>query len=157
MSNEQDPTTASTDAPTQHEPGTPEAGTEVQPTTDGTPPATRDPHEHEPTARPAEDHPDRDPMRGSRTGAFYAATVGLGLVLILVVIFVAQNTAATTVTFLSFSGSFPVAVVILVAFAAGILFTALGGSLRIMQLRRRAKARERQRKKAAKAEAKAAR
>ncbi|TIC84337.1 LapA family protein [Nocardioides sp. GY 10127] len=118
----------------------------VEPTTGtGT---VEEPRSSTPTAP---SHPEQDPLRGSRTGAFYAATVGLGLVLILVVVFVAQNTASTSVSFLTWTGEFPVAVVILVAFAAGILFTALGGSLRIMQLRRRAKKVEKQRRKAAKA------
>lgn len=80
-----------------------------------------------------------DPLRGSRTSGFYAAIVGLGVLLVLLVIFIAQNTDTTTVRFLSFEGETPVAVAMLIATAAGILLTATAGSLRIIQLRRRTK------------------
>ena len=65
--------------------------------------------------------------------------VGLGVLLVLLIIFIAQNTDTTTVRFLSFEGETPVAVAMLIATAAGILLTATAGSLRIIQLRRRTK------------------
>ncbi len=89
----------------------------------------------EPAARAAGD----DPLRGSRTSGFYAAIVGLGVLLVLLIIFIAQNTDSTTVRFLSFEGETPVAVAMLIATTAGILLTATAGSLRIIQLRRRTK------------------
>lgn len=80
-----------------------------------------------------------DPLRGSRTSGLYAAVVGLGVLLVLLIIFIAQNTDTTTVRFLSFEGETPVAVAMLIATTAGILLTATAGSLRIIQLRRRTK------------------
>lgn len=80
-----------------------------------------------------------DPLRGSRTSGVWVATVGLGLLLVLLIIFIAQNTDTTTVYFLGFQGEAPVAVALLIATAAGILLTATAGSLRILQLRRRTK------------------
>ena len=80
-----------------------------------------------------------DPLRRSRTGGFYVAVIGLGLVLVLLVVFVLQNTEPTTVRFLSFEGDTPLAVAILAAAAAGILLSGIAASLRILQLRRRIK------------------
>lgn len=78
-----------------------------------------------------------DPLRGSRTSGVWVATVGLGLLLVLLVVFIAQNTDTTTVRFLALEGEAPVAVALLIATAAGILLTASAGTLRILQLRRR--------------------
>lgn len=91
-----------------------------------------EPAEPKPAPRAAD-----DPLRGSRTGGVYAALVAFGLVLIVLVVFVAQNTDPTVVRFLGWEGSFPVAVVVLIAVAGGILMTAAAGTLRILQLRRR--------------------
>ncbi|MDP2774553.1 MAG: lipopolysaccharide assembly protein LapA domain-containing protein [Nocardioides sp.] len=78
-----------------------------------------------------------DPLRGSRTSGFWAAVVGLGVVLLLLIIFIAQNTRKTTVSFLSWDGQVPVAVALLIAALAGLSLAGLAGSLRILQLRRR--------------------
>ncbi len=114
-----------------------------EPTSKSTPPTETSPdptptkpQESEPAAPRAKGD---DPLRGSRTSGFYAAIVGLGVLLVLLVIFIAQNTDTTSVRFLSFEGETPVAVALLIATAAGILLTATAGSLRIIQLRRRTK------------------
>lgn len=78
-----------------------------------------------------------NPLRGSRTSGFYAGVIGLGLVLVLLIIFIAQNTRRTTVSFLAWDGQVPVAVAILIAAVAGLFLAGTAGSLRIMQLRRR--------------------
>jgi len=78
-----------------------------------------------------------DPLRGSRTSGFWAGIVALGVVLLLLIIFIAQNTRETTVSFLAWDGEVPVAVAILIASAAGLFLATVGGSLRILQLRRR--------------------
>ena len=78
-----------------------------------------------------------DPLRGSRTSGFWAATVGLGVLLLLLIIFIAQNTRQTTVSFLVWDGQVPVAVALLVAALAGLFLALLAGLLRILQLRRR--------------------
>ena len=55
----------------------------------------------------------------------------------LLVIFIAQNTQTVEVQFLGLEGTTPLAVALLIAAAGGILITALAGSMRILQLRRR--------------------
>ncbi|NYD41580.1 LapA family protein [Nocardioides panaciterrulae] len=81
--------------------------------------------------------PGKDPLRGSRTSGFWAAVIGLGLVLILLVIFIAQNTQDVSVSFLAWSGTAPLAVSLLIATIAGLFLAGVAGSLRILQLRRR--------------------
>jgi uncharacterized integral membrane protein len=78
-----------------------------------------------------------DPLRGSKTSGFWAATVGLGVLLVLLIIFIAQNTRKTTVSFLVWDGHVPVAVAILIAAVIGLSVGVLAGLLRILQLRRR--------------------
>lgn len=80
-----------------------------------------------------------DPLRGSRTSGFWAAVVGFGVVLVLLIVFIAQNTRETTVSFLAWDGQVPVAVALLIATAAGLFLATAAGSLRILQLRRRVK------------------
>ncbi len=80
---------------------------------------------------------DQDPLRGSRTSGFWAAIVGLGVILVLLVVFIAQNTRTTTVSFLVWDGQVPVAVALLIAAVAGLFLAGLAGMLRILQLRRR--------------------
>ena len=78
-----------------------------------------------------------DPLRGSRTSGFWLGVVSLGVVLLLLVIFIAQNTRETTVSFLGWDGQVPVAVALLIASAAGLFLATVAGALRILQLRRR--------------------
>jgi uncharacterized integral membrane protein len=80
---------------------------------------------------------DGDPLRGSRTSGFWAVVVGLGIVLLLLIIFIAQNTRKTTVSFLAWDGQVSVAVALLIAALAGLSLAGLAGTLRILQLRRR--------------------
>ncbi|MBC2959476.1 lipopolysaccharide assembly protein LapA domain-containing protein [Nocardioides deserti] len=78
-----------------------------------------------------------DPLRGSLTSGVWAAIVAFGLVLVLLVVFIAQNTEPVLVRFLGFEGETPLAVALLIAVAAGLLLTALAGTLRLWQVRRR--------------------
>jgi uncharacterized integral membrane protein len=79
----------------------------------------------------------KDPLRGSRTSGIWAAVVGLGLVLLLLVVFIAQNTQTVNVTFLGWEGTAPLSVTLLVAAIAGLFLAVAAGTLRILQLRRR--------------------
>ena len=81
----------------------------------------------------------QDPLRSSRTSGFWAATVSLGVVLVLLIVFIAQNTRTTTVSFLTWDGKVSVAVALLIAAVAGMFLAGLSGMLRILQLRRRVK------------------
>jgi uncharacterized integral membrane protein len=81
--------------------------------------------------------PPQDPLRRSRTSGAFVALVLLGLLLVLLVIFIAQNTQDVHVSFLAWDGTTPLAVALLIAAVGGILLTAIAGLLRIWQLRRR--------------------
>lgn len=95
----------------------------------------------EPTAPATPTHrgQDPDPLRSSRASGFYAAIVALGVVLVLLVIFIVQNTERQDVKFLWLEGRAPLAVLLLIATAAGIFLTSIGATLRLMQVRRRVK------------------
>jgi uncharacterized integral membrane protein len=81
--------------------------------------------------------PPKDPLRPSRTSGAWIAVVALALLLVLLVIFIAQNTQDVHVSFLGWDGEAPLAVTLLIASVAGIVLTAIAGTLRIWQLRRR--------------------
>lgn len=83
--------------------------------------------------------PAADPLRGSRTSGVWVALAALVVVLVLLAIFVSQNTRSVEVTFLTWSGQAPLAAALLIATASGMLLAVAAGSLRILQLRRRVK------------------
>lgn len=99
--------------------------------------ATPAPTEASAAVEPERSRHTTDPLRGSRAGATWVALVGVGVLLVLLVIFVLQNTQSVQVAYLGFNGRAPLAVCLIIAAAAGILLTALAGSLRILQLRHR--------------------
>ncbi len=92
---------------------------------------------------PPKTAPDRkpgdDPLRRSRTSSIWVALVALGILLLLLIIFIAQNTQDVEIQFLAWEGSTPLAVALLAASVAGIFISVIAGSLRILQLRRRVK------------------
>lgn len=93
------------------------------------------PPEPRPDAAPPGSDP--DPLRGSRTSGVWLAVIALAAVLVLLVVFIAQNTQDVHVSFLGWDGQAPLAVTLLVAAVSGIVLTGIAGSLRIFQLRRR--------------------
>ncbi len=95
------------------------------------------PHSHPRAAAPATPDSGPDPLRGSRTSGAWATVIVLGLVLLLLIVFIAQNTQQVDVSFLGWTGQTPLAVALLIAAVAGLALTAVAGSLRILQLRRR--------------------
>jgi len=87
----------------------------------------------------------KDPLRSSRAGRTWASVVALAIVLVLLVIFIAQNTRSVTVSFLGWEGSTPLAVALLIAAVAALFVAAVAGSLRIWQLRARVRRDQRRR------------
>jgi uncharacterized integral membrane protein len=81
----------------------------------------------------------KDPLRRSRTGGAWVAVVAAAALLLLLVVFIAQNTDDVHISFLWIDGRAPLAVALLIAAAIGIALTAVVGTLRIWQLRRRVK------------------
>jgi uncharacterized integral membrane protein len=78
-----------------------------------------------------------DPLRGSRTSATWVAMTLLIVLMLLLVIFIAQNTQNVEVSFFGWSGEPPLAVALLIAATVGMVIAATAGALRILQLRRR--------------------
>lgn len=94
-----------------------------------------EPEQQEPAPRPPA--PEKDPLRRSRTSGAWFAVLGLALLLLLLVIFIAQNTQDVEVSFLGWNGRAPLAVSLLIASLVGVLLAVVAGSLRMLQLRRR--------------------
>jgi uncharacterized integral membrane protein len=63
----------------------------------------------------------------------------LVVVLLLLAVFILQNTQQVRVSFLGWQGSAPLAATLLIAAVAGAFVVAAAGLLRILQLRRRVK------------------
>lgn len=78
-----------------------------------------------------------DPLRGSRASGVWAAVVALVVLLILLSVFILQNTRQVQITYFGWTGEAPLAAALLIAVAAGLLIAVIAGSLRILQLRRR--------------------
>ncbi|WP_396917178.1 lipopolysaccharide assembly LapA domain-containing protein [Mycolicibacterium sp.] len=75
----------------------------------------------------------------TRAGALWSALIMGFLVLIVLLIFIAQNTEPVPLAFLGWRWSLPTGVAILGAAVAGGLLTVAAGTARIFQLRRTAK------------------
>lgn len=98
----------------------------------------------EPATTPQQRRPAEDPLRGSRTSGIWVAVAALALLLVLLAVFVLQNTQEVTISFFGGDVRAPLAAALLIATAAGALIVVAAGTLRILQLRRRVR-RERKR------------
>jgi uncharacterized integral membrane protein len=78
-------------------------------------------------------------VKFTRAGALWSSLIIGFLVLIVLLIFIAQNTESTAFQFLGWNWSLPLGVAILFAAVLGGLITVLAGAARIFQLRRAAK------------------
>ena len=78
-------------------------------------------------------------MRRSRTGVLWAGLILSALVLLLLLVFILQNSEPVLISFFALEGVLPTGVALLLAAIAGILLVAIPGSLRILQLRRAAR------------------
>ena len=95
--------------------------------------------------------PDASPERGprvdldgspggvapTRTSGVWTAAVGATVLLLVLAIFVGQNTQRAQISFLAWHGRAPIAVLLLVACVAGAGLVAAVGAARILQLRHR--------------------
>lgn len=87
--------------------------------------------------RPVERGREHDPLRASRTSRSWVTLAALVVVLILLVVFIAQNTQQVEVSFLGWNGHPPLSVALLVAAVGGATLAIIVGTLRILQVRRR--------------------
>ncbi|KAA0085517.1 DUF1049 domain-containing protein [Mycolicibacterium sp. P9-64] len=83
--------------------------------------------------------PPENAVKFTRAAALWSALIVGFLILIVLLIFIAQNTESATYHFLGWSWSLPNGVAILLAAVLGGLITTLAGAARIVQLRRAAK------------------
>lgn len=75
----------------------------------------------------------------TRAAALWSAVIAGFLILVVLLIFIAQNTESAEFAFLGWHWNLPLGVAILFAAVGGGLITALAGAARIFQLRRAAK------------------
>lgn len=83
--------------------------------------------------------PPEDAVHFTRAAALWSAVIVGLLVLIILLIFIAQNTEPGTFHFFGWNWSLPLGVALLGAAVLGGLITTLAGVVRIVQLRRAAK------------------
>jgi putative membrane protein len=72
----------------------------------------------------------------SRFGGLWVGLIVAALILVLLLIFILQNSPSVRIEFLWMSGHAPLAVAILLGVAAGALLVAVPGTVRILQLRK---------------------
>ena len=82
------------------------------------------------------DHP-RTVTSPTRISGTWAGIIVGALVLVLLLVFVLQNTKAVKVSFFTANGDIPLGVALIFAAIGGVLLAAVAASLRIMQIRRR--------------------
>jgi uncharacterized integral membrane protein len=90
-------------------------------------------------AAPAPATPPESAVKFTRAAALWSALIVGFLILIVLLVFIAQNTGSTSFAFLGWRWSLPLGVAILLAAVCGGLVTVLAGTVRIYQLRRAAK------------------
>lgn len=76
------------------------------------------------------------PVAFTRAGAAWVATGTALLLLILLIVFILQNSGRVQVSYLGWSGSLPLGVAMLIAAVTGGVLVAIAGVARITQLRR---------------------
>lgn len=83
--------------------------------------------------------PSRPALGGTRASAVWTATAVAIVVLVLLAIFIAQNTRDVEVRYFTATGRAPLSVALLLATVLGMLVVLLAGAARILQLRVRAR------------------
>jgi uncharacterized integral membrane protein len=83
--------------------------------------------------------PPESAVKFTRTAGLWSFLAAGFLILIVLLIFITQNTTSSEIAFLGWRGSLPLGVAILLAAVGGGLITFLAGTARIYQLRRAAK------------------
>ena len=83
--------------------------------------------------------PPESAVKFTRAAALWSALIAGFVILILLLVFIMQNTDSATVHFFGWDWNLPVGVALLLAAVCGGLLTVAAGSARIIQLRRAAK------------------
>jgi len=90
----------------------------------------------DPPAGPPHDAEAPSTVRRSRLGELWVGLIAAAVVLVLLLVFILQNSQGVQIDYFGLSGRAPLAVAILLGVAAGALLVALPGTVRIIQLRR---------------------
>jgi uncharacterized integral membrane protein len=93
----------------------------------------------EPEPQPPQPLPGLDQkgrVQSTRISGVWIGLIVAAVCLLLLVIFIAQNSARTSVHFFRLNGHMSLALIILLAAVIGLLVAAVPGSIRIMQLRK---------------------
>ena len=99
-----------------------------QPPTSGQPPTV--------SAGPAPGMDSHGRVRRSRVSALWFGLIVAAILLILLVIFIAQNSGSVTVHYLGLRGDISLALALLLSAIIAVLLVAIPGTVRILQLRR---------------------
>lgn len=75
-------------------------------------------------------------VRRTRVSGVWIGLITASVVLVLLIIFIAQNTRRASIHFLGWSGHMSLGLLMLIAAVSGLLIAALPGTVRIIQLRR---------------------
>jgi uncharacterized integral membrane protein len=98
---------------------------------------TDEPAAGPPTAATAEDRPeDRPAIPRTRTARAHNALIAGAVVLILLLVFILENTASVKISYFGAGFRMPLGVALLLAAIGGALLVGIVGTARIMQLRR---------------------
>lgn len=85
---------------------------------------------------PAPGFNEKGHVSGGRVSGVWVGLIATALFIILLVIFIAQNSRRVSIHFFGWHGQFSLALTVLLSAVVGILLVAIPGSLRILQLRR---------------------
>lgn len=102
-------------------------------------PADQSPQTTAPAGRAGAPPPPESAVKFTRAASIWTSLTAGFLILIVLLIFITQNTVSAQFAFLGWHWSLPLGVAILLAAVCGGLITVLAGTARIFQLRRAAK------------------
>jgi uncharacterized integral membrane protein len=102
-------------------------------------PVEPDPNGKLDTTTPERQPPPEDAVKFTKAAALWSALIVGFLILIVLLVFITQNTDSGTFHFIGWSWTLPLGVAILLAAVLGGLITTLAGAARIVQLRRAAR------------------
>ncbi len=89
------------------------------------------------TVEPAASPPQRDASPRTRTGVAFNSLVAGAVVLILLLVFILENTKSVSVSYFGATGHISLGVALLLAAVGGALLVGLTGAARVVQLRHR--------------------
>ncbi len=87
-------------------------------------------------SHPAPGFNEKGHVSGGRVSGVWVGLIATAIFIILLIIFIAQNSRRVAIHFFGWHGQFSLALTVLLSAVVGILLVAIPGSLRILQLRR---------------------